>query len=162
MTDKKIEDCKVIPHSTKWNRENPEKTKLQKAKYYKKNKVKIKVSNHEHYLKYKKSIRKINKKYYEENKDRLNKITQLKRINRRKEIINYKGNKCSKCGYNKCIQALELHHKNPEEKEFTINNAIMVKNYKFKNIKKEVDKCILVCANCHREIHYTWRIKNDK
>ena len=77
-------------------------------------------------------------------------------------FINYKGNKCSKCGYNKCIQALELHHKNPEEKEFTINNAIMVKNYKFKNIKKEVDKCILVCANCHREIHYTWRIKNDK
>ena len=65
--------------------------------------------------------------------------------------ITHKGGKCVKCGYNKCIAALEFHHCNPAEKDFTIAN---VKSYSFnETIIKELDKCILVCSNCHREIH---------
>ena len=66
--------------------------------------------------------------------------------------IEYKGGKCEKCGYNKCNGALEFHHLNPEEKDFSISTSGTTKS--FERIKKEIDKCILVCANCHREIHY--------
>ena len=67
------------------------------------------------------------------------------------DCIEYKGGCCSLCGYKKYIGALEFHHKNPSEKDFTIANQ---KKTKFDDrIKKELDKCILVCANCHREIH---------
>ena len=72
--------------------------------------------------------------------------------NRLKEkLVEYKGGKCEICGYDKCIEALEFHHLNPEEKDFSISSYSTLS---FENLKKEVDKCILVCANCHREIHH--------
>jgi len=65
--------------------------------------------------------------------------------------INYKGGVCQECGYHKCNGALEFHHIDPKQKDFSICS---VKGYSFTNkIKKELDKCVLVCANCHREIH---------
>lgn len=70
-------------------------------------------------------------------------------------LVEYKGGKCSKCGYNKCIDALEFHHLNPDEKDFSISGIIK----SFNKLKSEVDKCILVCSNCHREIHSV--IKNE-
>jgi len=58
---------------------------------------------------------------------------------------------CKICGYNKCEQALEFHHVNPEEKEFRLAEML---TYTEDKILKEFSKCLLVCANCHREIHY--------
>lgn len=67
------------------------------------------------------------------------------------QMINYKGGKCSKCGYKKYQGALEFHHLDPKEKDF---NPSSLKRYKFNElVKSELDKCILVCSNCHREIH---------
>lgn len=66
--------------------------------------------------------------------------------------VEYKGGKCEKCEYNKCINALEFHHVESEEKEFQISYA---KRKKFdESIKKELDKCLLLCSNCHREVHF--------
>lgn len=69
----------------------------------------------------------------------------------KQQVIEYKGGCCEQCGYDKYQGALEFHHLDPNEKDFNISqvkgNTI---NYK---IKKELDKCILVCSNCHREIH---------
>lgn len=65
------------------------------------------------------------------------------------ELVKYKGGSCVKCGYNKCINALQFHHLDPSEKDFQISG----KSYSFERMKEEVDKCILVCANCHIEIH---------
>lgn len=65
------------------------------------------------------------------------------------ELVAYKGGCCEICGYNKSISALQFHHRNPNEKDFNISR----KSYSFERLKKEVDKCILVCANCHAEIH---------
>jgi hypothetical protein len=65
------------------------------------------------------------------------------------KLVEYKGGKCIRCGYNKCIASLNFHHRDPEEKEFSITG----KSYSFERLKKEVDKCDLVCANCHGEIH---------
>lgn len=69
---------------------------------------------------------------------------------KRKLLIKYKGGKCEKCGYNKCIEALDFHHLDPSQKEFGLSSN----SYSLEKMKKEADKCILVCANCHREIHY--------
>jgi hypothetical protein len=77
-------------------------------------------------------------------------------VQRRRDIIKiqaveYKGGKCEKCGYNKCIGALEFHHKDPNAKDFGIASKGYTRSWE--KVKKELDKCILVCSNCHREIH---------
>lgn len=64
-------------------------------------------------------------------------------------LVEYKGGKCCKCGYNKCIRALQFHHLDPNEKDFGIGGL----SVSLERLKKEVDKCILVCSNCHAEIH---------
>ena len=79
-----------------------------------------------------------------------NEAVKNKRKKLRLELIEYKGGKCEICGYCKCYDALEFHHKNPEEKEFGISNGNTVS---IEKLKKEVDKCSLLCANCHREVH---------
>lgn len=75
--------------------------------------------------------------------------------NRRNEIkeslIDYKGGKCEVCNYDKCKRALHFHHITPSKKDFTISQNL--KSLSIDKVKKEIDKCILVCANCHAEIH---------
>lgn len=66
-------------------------------------------------------------------------------------ILSRKKCGCSICGYNKCTAVLEFHHINPSEKSFTISKAYS--SYSLDEILKELKKCILVCANCHKEIH---------
>jgi DNA-binding CsgD family transcriptional regulator len=67
----------------------------------------------------------------------------------KQKLIDYKGGCCEICNYDKCIAALQFHHKNPKEKDFTISG----KSLSFDRLKEEVDKCMLVCSNCHAEIH---------
>lgn len=74
-------------------------------------------------------------------------VSWRKRV--KQQLIEYKGGKCECCGYNVCIEALEFHHLNPSEKDFQISGT----SKSFETLKKEADKCILVCSNCHREIH---------
>lgn len=66
--------------------------------------------------------------------------------------VNYLGNQCSICGYKKCLRALVFHHKNPTEKDFQIGTQSFYTLNK-KELMVELDKCILVCANCHAELH---------
>lgn len=58
---------------------------------------------------------------------------------------------CKICGYDKCNEALEFHHIDPSKKEYEIKD---LRSHSKETLVKEIDKCILVCANCHREIHY--------
>lgn len=60
------------------------------------------------------------------------------------------GNKCQICGYDKCISALDFHHINPEEKSVEFNKNA---NRSWATTREEIKKCILLCANCHREVH---------
>lgn len=66
------------------------------------------------------------------------------------QAVAYLGGKCQICNYSKCLDALDFHHRDPKEKEF---NICSVKSRNFEGIKKELDKCDLLCSNCHREIH---------
>lgn len=66
--------------------------------------------------------------------------------------VQYKGGKCEQCGYDSCIAALEFHHLDPNEKDFSISGKGITRS--FEKIKEELEKCVLLCANCHREAHY--------
>ena len=70
----------------------------------------------------------------------------------KEQAVQYLGGCCSKCGYDKCIGALDFHHLNPQEKDV---NYSLFKTIFNERLKKELDKCILLCSNCHRELHYS-------
>jgi len=60
-------------------------------------------------------------------------------------------NKCCICGYDKSSSALQFHHVNPTTKEFIIGGVSA--EYSIQRLISEVNKCILICSNCHFEIH---------
>jgi len=64
--------------------------------------------------------------------------------------IEYKGGKCQLCGYAKYQGALDLHHIDRKQKEFSMSDKGYTRSWE--RVRKELDKCILVCATCHREI----------
>jgi len=72
------------------------------------------------------------------------------KIKIKEKIVKYKGSRCVVCGYSKCPQVLNLHHLDPSKKNFQISGCHC---YSWEKIHKELDKCILVCSNCHGEIH---------
>ena len=106
------------------------------------------------YLKTPEEKRQIEKEKSKKNVERVKK----RRRDLKKMAVDYKGGCCERCGYDKCIEALEFHHKDPNEKDFGIAHKGHTKSWE--KIKKEVDKCILVCSNCHREIHAELRNKD--
>ncbi len=77
-------------------------------------------------------------------------VTKRRKVIKEK-AIEYKGGKCSKCDYDKCKEALEFHHTNLSEKEFSLGTKGHSRSWE--RIKKELDKCVMLCANCHREEH---------
>lgn len=94
-------------------------------------------------------LRKSSKLHIEQRKQRGFNGRKLYRVKIKEKAVQYKGGKCSICGYNKCNHALDFHHLNPQEKEFIISGG--TRSFEF--MKLELDKCILVCKNCHSEIH---------
>lgn len=75
----------------------------------------------------------------------------------KQRIIDSMGGKCQCCGYNKCNEALDVHHIDPNEKELSFG-AIRANPTAWSNIVRELKKCVLVCRNCHAEIHYGDRV----
>lgn len=70
----------------------------------------------------------------------------------KEKLIEYKGGKCLKCGYNKnCPSAYDFHHRDPSEKEFEIGSKGITRS--FEKMKIEADKCDLLCCRCHAELH---------
>jgi hypothetical protein len=66
------------------------------------------------------------------------------------KAVEYKGGRCQRCGYSKCLSALEFHHIDGDTKEDILS---VLARRTFDKMKPELDKCILLCVNCHREIH---------
>ena len=77
-------------------------------------------------------------------------ITTSRRKLIKDRAVKYKGGKCHICGYNVCMSALSFHHINPETKSFGIGSNY---NKAWETVKKELDKCVLLCHNCHAEFH---------
>jgi predicted nucleic acid-binding Zn ribbon protein len=77
---------------------------------------------------------------------------QVRGFTRRKFLIEKSGGCCSSCGYNANLAALCFHHINENTKSFQIDLR-NCSNRSLESLYLEVDKCILLCANCHTEIH---------
>ena len=96
-------------------------------------------------------------------------INQRKRYKRRTERFLWGSflrdtgmGECSICGYSRCQAAIEFHHRDPTQKEKGISQIIQGRRYNAENVLEflvEADKCDVVCANCHREIHNNQLIK---
>lgn len=78
---------------------------------------------------------------------------EKQRIAKRLEALEYKGGKCQHCGYDKYRGALEFHHKDPSQKD-----PKGLRKWNRENLFAELDKCILLCSNCHKEEHERLRI----
>ncbi len=81
----------------------------------------------------------------------LSQLSTLKARRTKKSRVDYKGGCCEKCGYSKSTSALQFHHKDPSTKEFGI--AALNTDSDNPKIREELDKCSLLCANCHYEEH---------
>lgn len=73
------------------------------------------------------------------------------RRNNKTKLVAMFGGECVICGYNRYVGALEFHHSEPEHKDFGLSSRGMT--WALSKMIEEAKKCILVCANCHREIH---------
>ena len=76
-------------------------------------------------------------------------------VKRRKKIktmaVEYLGGKCMSCSYCRSIDALDFHHLDTNSKDFGVSKDGLTRSWE--RVRKELDKCVLLCANCHREIH---------
>ena len=88
---------------------------------------------------------------YKDRKEYIAKAVTKRRKLIRLKAIELLGGKCMKCGYNKRNEALEFHHRNPTEKDFSISKRGYCRSWE--KVSKEIQKCDLLCANCHRELH---------
>mgnify|MGYP006449672903 CR=1 FL=1 len=77
-------------------------------------------------------------------------VVNTRRASVKEKAVSYKGGACAICGYDRCARALGFHHKDPAKKDFPLGA-----NYtrSWDKLKVELDKCILLCANCHAEVH---------
>ena len=92
--------------------------------------------------------------FYNQCKECFNIYTAKLRVKRKEKAIEYKGNKCERCLLeypNTPYYIFDFHHKNPIEKEFVWNE---VSQLSWETRKKELNKCILLCANCHRHVEH--------
>lgn len=81
-----------------------------------------------------------------------NKFYVSKRRKRVKlKAIEYMGGKCIVCGYNRCVSALAFHHIDESKKEFGIASYGYSRSWD--RVKAELNKCVLLCSNCHAEHH---------
>lgn len=70
----------------------------------------------------------------------------------KRRVVDYKGGKCEICEYDRCLGALVFHHRDPSIKEFGIANGY---KRKWNKVVLELEKCMLLCRNCHSELHYS-------
>lgn len=68
----------------------------------------------------------------------------------KERAVQYKGGKCKICGYDRCNRALSFHHFDPNLKDFAIG---WIRTNGWETVKRELDKCVLLCTNCHAEVH---------
>ena len=91
------------------------------------------------------------KRTYKDRASYIIKAVTKRRKKIRTKAIEYKGGKCYFCGYNKYVGAMEFHHLDNKKKDFGLSMKGLTRSWI--KTKNEIDKCILVCSNCHRELH---------
>lgn len=93
----------------------------------------------------------LEKRKYSDRRESIIRAVQKRRRKIREMAVSYKGGKCERCGYNRCLEALDFHHTDTTKKDFGISSKGYTRSWK--KVQEELDKCIMICANCHREVH---------
>lgn len=141
-------------YNREWSNKNKERVTSRRKELYQKNKDKINLQRREYWQKNKDKKRAMDKRYYLKNKPRLNE--KQREYHRKKEndfLSAYKtGKSCALCGYNEHCEILQFHHKDRREKLFEVTLFKIAKRSP-EELKKEIDKCILICPNCHFLLH---------
>ncbi len=101
-------------------------------------------------------IKKSKREWYYRNKDKVDSINKRNRMRAAEWVKEFKKKCKCQCGESH-IATLDFHHIDPMKKEFQITNVVH-RGWSIPKIKKEVEKCIVMCANCHRKLH--WNIKH--
>ena len=115
-------------------------------------KEKEKEYKRKYYLKNREKIIKRSAKRYKKNKKHVIQRTKARRYLHKQRAIDYKGGRCQHCKNTfEWIGVYDFHHCNPIEKEKDITDLM---GLSWEKILKEIDKCILLCANCHRIEHH--------
>lgn len=119
------------------------------------NKETIKQYNSKSYEKHKQSRIESISNYRKNNKEKVKKWSDKYRDKRLQEYLSMKDKlKCEKCGENH-IATLDFHHLDPLQKDKSVTKFI----YSPKKLEQEINKCIVLCSNCHRKLH--WKEKNN-
>ena len=85
-------------------------------------------------------------------------VKKIKRANNKAKAVKYCGGKCKRCSIiSECLDIYDFHHRDPTEKEFSMNYLV---NTDWDTMVKELDKCDLLCSNCHKITH--WELRNAK
>lgn len=163
---------KIKQQQKEYYNRNKEKRKEYRKKYYQEHKEQAKKWKHSANTEFSKEYR---KQYYQQNKDKWERyrenLSEEQKENRKAtiralkkryghshkaELIIRKGSKCEHCGieYDGTNGAIfDFHHLNPDEKDFNITTYLRHYSKIPEELYKEVDKCILLCSNCHRLAH---------
>jgi 5-methylcytosine-specific restriction endonuclease McrA len=75
-------------------------------------------------------------------------LNQHRKRSLKRTAVEYMGGCCVLCGYSRCTRALHFHHLNPHEKDYEVSSKTL-----WYDVQKELEKCVLLCANCHSEVH---------
>lgn len=114
------------------------------------------LSNHEYYIRNREKILHERIKYRKNNLEKVKKREQRSNLNGRKKLENFKKSKgCKRCKIKNPI-VLQFHHRDPKTKLFTIGNK---HKSKWKKVLEEIQKCDILCANCHLILHSKERHK---
>jgi len=89
-------------------------------------------------------------KYTKEHREQIQIRETKKKRQRKLDAIKYLGGKCKICGKYPHPAAMDIYHRDPSLKEYSITHYL---RYPWNKVKKELDKCDLLCAICHRIIH---------
>ena len=91
------------------------------------------------------------RRWYQNNKAKAGKWTADAKTKKQAEYLAFKATlKCEICGESESA-CLDFHHKDPSEKDNIISQV--AKTWSLERLKKEIDKCMVLCANCHRKVH---------
>ena len=88
---------------------------------------------------------------YVDRAEYLKKAVAKRRKKLRDMALEYGGGKCIICGYDRCRRAMVFHHLDPSKKDFGLSVRGLTRSWD--KMRAELDKCVLLCANCHAEVH---------
>jgi len=97
-----------------------------------------------------------NATYYIKNKEKQLQRQRIKRDELRKYVLNIKQTSCCKVCGEKHIAVLDFHHRDSKTKDTTVAIAIN-REWSIKRLQQEIDKCDILCSNCHRKLHWNER-----